>query len=432
MLSDADHDTPAEIAHLRAALRRERRARAYRLEINRLAAVTSGEVTRRGVAEVFANGASDIFSASWVMVGYPVDDEHVQLVHGSDVPQAIQEDWDVVSIDAAVPMCDVLRGDLARCDLPSRADFEPWPIMVAEADRANMSSLFVEPVPGDDRPLAVLGLGWDHDHEMSDDDRALLHELAQVARPTFRRAVTSESDRRVASTLQSWLLPRKLPCVDGLTVSTIYEPGKDELEVGGDWYDVAVIDDIRTAIVVGDVVGHDVRAAAQMGQLRHVLSSNLVHSGNAAESLALTDRYFHGRASETMATALAMVYDSSLHTIEIASAGHLPPIVVEPGTAARTLDCGLGPPIGSGLGGYTSLVRPFPAGAVIIGFTDGMVERRDASIDRCIAEFCTMVDQVLAASTVEDAVRALTASVRKRAAQTVDTDDAAAVILQSH
>ncbi|WP_040495862.1 PP2C family protein-serine/threonine phosphatase [Ilumatobacter nonamiensis] len=432
MLSDPDHDLQADNDRLRSALRRERRARRHRLEINKLAAVTSGEVTLRGVAEVFASGASDIFSAGWVMVGYPVEDDKVQLIHGPAVPAPIQQDWDVVSIDVEVPMCDVLRGDLERCDLTSVDDFSPWPIMVAESDRAEMASLVVEPIPGDVLPAAVIGLGWDHPHTMDDDDRELLHELATVAAPAFRRANATESDHRVASTLQSWLLPRDLPQVDGLTVSTIYEPGKDELEVGGDWYDVAIIDERCTAIVVGDVVGHDVRAAAEMGQIRHVLSSNLARSGDAAESLALTDHYFHGRSSDTMATALAMVYDASTRTLEIASAGHLPPIVVEPGTAARTLDCGLGPPIGSGLGGYTSLVRPFPARAVIIGFTDGMIERRDAPIDQCIAEFCVMVDQVLATNTVDHAVRALTALVRARAAQTVESDDAAAVILQSH
>lgn len=432
MPSDVDHDLQAENDRLRAALRRERRARAHRLEINRLAAETTGEVTIRGVAEVFAAGASEIFSAGWVMVAYLLDDT-VQFVHGPNVPALIKEDWDVVPIDVAVPMCDVLRGELKRCDLVSREEFEPWPIMVAEADRARLSSLVVEPVPGDaDRPYAVIGLGWDYEHRMDDNDRALLHELAEMATPAFRRAIRSESDHRVASTLQSWLLPQVLPDVEGLTVSTIYEPGQAELDVGGDWYDVVVVDERRTAIVVGDVVGHDVRAAAEMGQIRHVLSSNLTLSGNAAESLALTDRYFHGRASDTMATALVMVYDASSHSLEIASAGHLAPIVVEPGTAARTLDCGLGPPLGSGLGGYTAMVRPLPAHAVIIGFTDGMVERRHAPIDQCIAEFCQMVDHVLSTNTVDSAVRALTALVRARTSQTPESDDAAAVIVQTH
>lgn len=432
MPPDSDRDLQLENARLRAALRRERRARAHRLEINRLAGATSGEITQRGVAEIFANGASEIFSVGWVMVGYFADDEQVAFIHGPGVPGPIRDDWQLVSIDVEVPMCAVLRGDTPRCDLTSRADFAPWPIMVAEADRAQMSSLVVEPVPGKHGPVAVIALGWDHDNELDDNDRALLHELAEVAEPAFRRATSTESDHRVASTLQSWLLPRALPDVEGLTVSTIYEPGRSELEVGGDWYDVVVVDDERAAIVVGDVVGHDVRAAAEMGQIRHVLSSNLVRSGDAADSLALTDSYLHGRASDTMATALVMIYNSRTHSVEIASAGNLPPIVVEPGTAARTLDCGLGPPIGSGLGGYVSIVRPFPARAVIIGFTDGMVERRDAPIDLCISEFCMMVDQVLATSSVQDAVRALTALVRARAAQSDDNDDAAAVILQSH
>ncbi|MGA9275917.1 PP2C family protein-serine/threonine phosphatase [Ilumatobacter sp.] len=432
MPSAVEIELQAELSRLRAALRRERRARTHRLEINRLAAITSGQITRRGVAEVIAGGASEIFDAGWVMVGYLGDDDIVQFVHGPAVPEPIRADWNDVPLDVAVPMCDVLRGDVERCALTSRDDFAPWPILVAEADRAQISSFVAESISGEDQPSAVIGLGWADEHEMDEGERALLDELVEIAGLAFRRAVKTENDREIASTLQSWLLPQSLPDVDGLSVSTIYEPGKDELEVGGDWFDVVVVDDRRTAVVVGDVVGHDVRAAAEMGQIRHVLSSNLARSGDAAESLALTDRYFHGRESNTMATALVMVFAVEQKTLEIASAGHLPPIVVEPGTTARTLDCGLGPPIGSGLGGYGSVTRSFEPSAVVIGFTDGMVERRETPIDRCISEFCRMVDQILSTSSGPNSVRDLTAAVRARAQRSAENDDAAAVIVQAH
>jgi serine phosphatase RsbU (regulator of sigma subunit) len=431
VLSDVEEELQSELSRLRSSLNRERRARGHRLAINRLAAVTSGQVTRRGVAEIIANGASEIFDAGWVMVGFVGDDDTAHFVHGPDVPEAIKRDWQSVPLDVAVPMCDVLRGELAGCELHSRRDFGPWPILLAEADRARLSSFAAEPVPGSGRPSAVIGLGWEREHRMDEGERDLLAELAEVAEPAFRRATTTEADQQVASTLQRWLLPTVLPDIEGLALSTIYAPGKHELQVGGDWYDAVLVDDGRAAIVVGDVVGHDVRAAAEMGQIRHVLSSNLARSGDAAESLALTDRYFHARGTDTMATALVMIYSRASCELEIASAGHLPPVIVEPGTVARTLDCGLGPPLGSGLGGYTAIIRPFPPNAVVIGYTDGVVERRDADIDRCVTELCSSVDGVMSTNTDAEIVAALTDLVRHRIEESGQSDDAAAVVIQS-
>ena len=426
----AEAELRRELDDLRAQLDRERQARRHRLEITQLAAVTSGQVTRRGVASVIANQASEIFSAGWVMVAFVGDEDIVRIVHGPRVPDDIRADWDTAPLDVSVPICEALRTG-TRFELTSRVAFAPWPILVEEADRARLASFTVEPIRGADRPAAVVALGWDHPHEMDDVERELLAELADVAAPAFRRAVRTETDQDIASTLQSWLLPGHLPEIDGLRVSTIYEAGKDEMKVGGDWYDVVEVDDGRAAIVVGDVVGHDVRAAAEMGQVRHVLASNLARSGDPTESLALTDRYFHRRATDTMATALVMVFDADRSHVEIASAGHLPPVVVEPGTASRTLDCGLGPPIGSGLGGYTAVDRPFARQAIILGFTDGVVEQRDQTIDESMADFCRSVDLALSTAATNGAIPALTALVRARATDPAQRDDAAAVVVQA-
>jgi len=430
--SGVETELREEIIRLRAELDRQRRARQHRLEIHRLAASTSGQVTRRGVAEIIAGGASEIFDAGWVIVGFVADEGVVRLVHGPNVPDEIRADWNDIPLDVAVPICEVLRGDTPRWELASRDEFVPWPILVAEAERAGFSALVVEPIVDDQRPAAVIALGWRDEHPIDGEERELLSEFADVARPAFRRAIATESDRHVASTLQSWLLPSTVPHVDRLSLSTIYEPGTDELDVGGDWYDVVVTDHGRTAIIVGDVVGHDIRAAAEMGQIRHVLSSNLARSDDPTDSLRLTDRYFHERRPDTMATALVMVFDPVADSLEIASAGHPAPIVVEPGTAARTLDHGLGPPIGSGLGGYSATIRPFPAGAVVIGYTDGVVERRGTPVDRCVTEFCRQIDHSIATSDADHAVPALTALVRQRATEPARRDDAAAVIVQSH
>ncbi|MGB3735279.1 MAG: SpoIIE family protein phosphatase [Ilumatobacter sp.] len=435
MTSDPDVDARREIAQLTAQLERERRARQHRMEVNQLAAQTSGEVSRLGVAEVIALGASEIFDAGWVMVAFVGDDEMIHFVHGPDVPAEIADDWQTAPLEIDVPIAMVLRGEVDRIALTSRADFEAWPIMIAEADRANMSSLVVEAVPGKRRPHAVVTLGWSEPHVLDANERQLLDELVEMATPVFTRAVHTEADRDMASTLQKWLLPSDLPAVDGLQLATMYEAGREAMSVGGDWYDVVSLEDGRSAIVIGDVVGHDVRAVAEMAQVRHVLAAHLMVTGDPAESLSLTDRYLHQRASNTMATALVMLVDRDARTIELASGGHLSPVLARIGQPTEVIPCGLGPPIGSGLGGYGSHQHDLPEGAVCVAVTDGVVELRGETIDKSMFAFCHAVDDLLsgevAAGQQVVSVEAVIDMLRMRVSNSDGTDDAAAVVFRS-
>lgn len=180
--------------------------------------------------------------------------------------------------------------------------------------------------------------------------------------------------------LQRWLLPPNLPDVAGLRFATLYEAGRDELTVGGDWYD-AVDTDRGIALVVGDVVGHNARAAAEMGQVRHVLASHLYASGDVTHSLEVTDRYFAHRSANTMATLVAMSVDVDARTVTVASAGHPAPILARPDAAVIVLDIDPGPPIGSGFGGYRSATLPLPPGSLLVAYTDGLLEERDRPLD---------------------------------------------------
>lgn len=436
MLSDIEDELRLETAALRAQLGRERRAREHRLDINRLGAETSGQVTREGVAEVLVAGASTIFECRWVMVAFVEDDEIVKIVHSAEVPSGIVEDWTSVPLSTLVPITDVLRGDRAGCELVDRSEFAPWPDLVANAERADCGSLFVEPIPAGDRPAAAVVLAWSEAHELDELERELIAELIDAVTPAFARSVNTESDQELATTLQHSLLPANLPEVEGLDIATLYEAGRKAQDVGGDWYDVIKLDDQRSTIVIGDVVGHDVRAAGEMGQVRHVLAAHLLATGDPSESLRLTDHYFHIRSLNTMATALVMVFDSVAATIELASAGHLPPVIAELGARSLVVESGLGPPIGSGLGGYRSLVRSFPPHALLVAFTDGVVELRGETIDKSVDDFCRAVDQAIETAQCGNqqqvSVDVIVDMIASRVADPDRTDDAAAIVCRNH
>jgi hypothetical protein len=435
VLSDTEDELRLETVALRAQLGRERRAREHRLDINRLGAETSGEVTREGVAKVLVAGASKIFECRWVMVAFIENEEIVKIVHSREVPSDIVDDWTSVPLSTLVPITDVLRGDRAVCELVDRSEFAPWPDLVANAERADCGSLFVEPIPAGHRPAAAVVLAWSEAHELDDLERELIAELIDAVTPAFARSVNTEADQELATTLQNSLLPAHLPEVEGLDIATLYEAGQKAHDVGGDWYDVIKLDDQRSTIVIGDVVGHDARAAGEMGQVRHVLAAHLLATGDPSESLRLTDHYFHIRSLNTMATALVMVFDSVAATIELASAGHLPPVLAELGERCVVLESGLGPPIGSGLGGHRSVVRSFPRDAVLVAFTDGVVELHDETIDDSIDDFCRAVDQAIETAQRRDhqqvSVDVIVDMIALRVADPDRTDDAAAIVCRN-
>jgi hypothetical protein len=424
----------ADVLH--AQLKRERRARQHRLEIGRLGTATSGQVTREGVAKVIVSGASTIFECRWVMVAFVSSDEIVNIVHSPEVPSGIVDDWTVVPLSTRVPITDVLRGDRAVCELVDRSQFALWPDLVSNAERADCGSLFVIPISAGARPAAALVLAWSEAHTLDEIDRELIAELIDAVTPAFTRSVNTESDHKLATSLQNSLLPAHLPEVEGLEIATLHRAGREAHGVFGDWYDIIKLDDQRSAIVIGDVVGHDARAAGETGPVRHVLAAHLLATGDASESLRLTDHYLNVRSFNTMATALVMVFDSFATTIELASAGHPFPISAELGERSVVVESGLGPPIGSGLGGYRTVVRSFPHDAVLVAFTDGVVELRDETIDDSIDDFSRAVDQAIETAQRDDneqmSVRAIIDMIDSRVADPYRTDDALAIVCRNH
>lgn len=385
---------------------------------------------------MIASGFTDIVGSGWVCVAF-VDPAHpgdAQFVFGATMPPDVAEEWTTAPLSTEVPMAAVLRGDHVTIELPDESKFDLWPPFAAEAERARIGSFYCLPIPGADGPAAAIGLAWPDPHEIDNDERMLLDDIITASAPALERASNALTHRRVSETLQNWLLPPSIPETVGLDVATLYVPGRNELTVGGDWYDVVSINETTSAFVVGDVVGHNERAVAEMGQVRHVLASNLMASqGDIALSLRQADEYFFRRAPDTMATAIVMVVHSDTESVTIASAGHLPPVIAVPATACRIVDCPPGPPIGTGLGGYRSIRRPFPRGALLVAFTDGVVERRDEVIDDSLLDLCRAIDEAVVAEargTVADvSASVINAVLEARVAAEDGDDDAASLIL---
>lgn len=199
------------------------------------------------------------------------------------------------------------------------------------------------------------------------------------------RLRASEARQRAAAvTLQRSLLPQELEQPDDLRVAATYRPGGTDAAVGGDWYDVITLGGGRTALVIGDVMGRGVRAAAVMGQLRTAVRAYARLDLPPHEVLQLLDGLAAEIDASQIATCVYAVHDPNEGRLVYASAGHLPILVRDAdGTVHRTAEP-TGPPLGTlGTGGWlhTSGTVPLGPGAAAVLYTDGLVERRDKDID---------------------------------------------------
>ena len=191
--------------------------------------------------------------------------------------------------------------------------------------------------------------------------------------------------RTIADTLQHALLPETLPDVRGLQTAARYVPGAAGVEIGGDWYDLVVHDDDTALIVVGDVAGRGVPAATTMASLRFAVLAYAADGDAPAELLTKLAHFADRNRHSYFATVLCARLELAERRITLASAGHLPPLLLA-AEGSDYLPLRIGVPIGAGGDtGYEQVTVPMPDDGTLIAFTDGLVERRDEVLDEGLA-----------------------------------------------
>ncbi|MEU2230290.1 SpoIIE family protein phosphatase [Streptomyces vietnamensis] len=237
-------------------------------------------------------------------------------------------------------------------------------------------------------------------------DRALAVELAARAAVCIDNARLYRREHERALILQRSLLPPGDPEAAGLDIACRYLPGTTATEVGGDWFDVIELPGHRTALVIGDVMGRGLRAAVAMGELRTAVRTLAQLDLEPAEVLSHLDEIARGlgapigaqqsRAHKNrgpelsevyLATCVYAVYDPVTRRCTFANAGHLPPVLVEPGEEALLLDVPPGMPLGVGGEPFEEVEVDLPEGALLALYTDGLVESRDHPLDEGLQAF---------------------------------------------
>jgi PAS domain S-box-containing protein len=225
----------------------------------------------------------------------------------------------------------------------------------------------------------------EHPEPYGEADVRLASDLVSRAAVCIDNARLYTRERTTAVTLQRSLLPRAIPQVTGLDIAYRYQPASQAAEAGGDWFDVLPLEGGRAALVVGDVTGHSIHAAALMGQLRTTTAA-LARLGHSPEEImGQLSGVVAGHGEEAGATCLYALYDPASRRCRLTSAGHLPPALRRPGGTVDFLDTPGGVMLGAGQNDYPAADIDLPPGSVLALYTDGLIERPGQDISTGMA-----------------------------------------------
>jgi hypothetical protein len=374
--------------------------------------------------------------ADWAVVDLITTHDEVwrfAVVHAEDGALVTREDLQgpmpPVPAESPMPLSRALRGVASGLAGPQTYHGPPDSGIAVEQRRlfeaTGMHSAVIAPIHGVREVLGAVTLGRSEQPEpFTPADTALLEDITRRAGLALGNARLYQRQRKVAETMQRHLLPQ-LPQVPGLAMTARYLPAPDASQVGGDWYDAFMLPDGATALVIGDVVGHDLEAAASMAQLRNMLRAYAWSQQEPPSKVVeWLDRASLHIAEVAMATLVfGRVTTTAFGGRELfwTNAGHPPPLLVTHEGLARYLTDGHGVLLGvAGEQARTDATEPLPPKSTLLLFTDGLIESPAHSLDEGLQRLRSH-----AASLAHRPLESLTDSLLERARPPDNNDDVA-------
>ncbi|WP_326559530.1 fused response regulator/phosphatase [Micromonospora sp. NBC_01796] len=353
------------IATTHAALRYYRARRRAELLAARLArlaettlAVNSAPTLVQLLTAAVA-GAAQIFGTGAVVAAQNTDGERlIATTTEPGTPVTIQS-WPVDP--SPVPVGVALRTE------PPTA----WPLLTGAEERIAVATARLR----DDRPGVQIAVP---DSALAAES-IVLSQLVQALAAAVEAQRSYDQEHRIAVTLQRSLLPRTLPRIEGLDLAVRYEPASAQTEVGGDFYELAMIDG-RLLVAIGDVAGHSLHAATVMAELRHAIRAYAVEGHPPGAIVARVDKLVRTLLPGEFATLCVLTLEPDTGRIRLASAGHLPALLVTEGGATTFVEH-TATLLGVRANRPDDLELVLPPGATLVLYTDGLIERRDIDID---------------------------------------------------
>ncbi|MER6611841.1 SpoIIE family protein phosphatase [Streptomyces xantholiticus] len=342
-----------------------------------LAIALTEAVTARQVSAVVTEELLPAFGGRQLAI-YLLSNRHLHLAWETGFPRGFLNRFEGVGLDAKLPGVETLTTGRPLFFESMQHLAGAYPGIPLDAHVGARAFL---PLIASGRPVGSCILGFDQPRGFSPEERTVLTALAGLIAQALERAQRYDSEAALARGLQDALLPHRLPVVEHLDTVGRYLPGTQGMEVGGDWYDV--IDTGRgPALIIGDVQGHGVQAAATMGQLRSAVRALAVSGHTPVEVMSGTNRLLIDLDPGLFASCCYIVLDPATGRAQAVRAGHPQPLLRHPDGSTEVLDLSGGVVLG------VDANAPYPAteltlepGAVLALFTDGLVEQPGTDID---------------------------------------------------
>ena len=349
------------IATAQAVLRyysARRRAESLAARLVRLAETTlaiNSAATLPELLEAAATGAHDIFGGPVVVLAETSDGDSLAAVGSPPVVRP----WSLAERNVAV-------GSLVRTDQPADWELVDWP----EGDQVAVAAARLRI----DRPPVYVAVS----SSSQTPGFPVLRQLSQAVAAAVEAQRSYDEEHRIAVTLQRSLLQSRLPDVPGVDLAVRYEPAGAQTEVGGDFYELTMLDG-RLLVAIGDVAGHSLHAATVMAEVRHAVRAYAVEGHPPGTVLRLVNQFMRSVLPADSATLCLLTLDPATGWVRLASAGHLPPLL-HTADGVSFVEAH-GPLLGLNAPRPDDHQFVLPRGGTLVLYTDGLVERRDADID---------------------------------------------------
>ncbi|WP_369241833.1 SpoIIE family protein phosphatase [Streptomyces sp. R21] len=342
-----------------------------------LAIALTEAMTARQVSEVVMRELLPAFGGRRLAI-YLLQERHLYLAWETGFPQGFLAPFDGVGLDVRLPGVETLTGGRPLFFESMSQLAAAYPGIALDAAEGARAFL---PLIASGRPVGSCILGFDRPHDFSTEERTVLTALAGLIAQALERARRYDDEAALARGLQEALLPHRLSAHPRVETAGRYLPGTLGLDVGGDWYDVVEAGD-GLALVIGDVQGHGVQAAATMGQLRSAVRAFALGDHTPDEVMSGTNRLLIDLDPGQFASCCYVRLDPLTGVAHVARAGHPQPLLRHPDGRTEVLDVPGGVVLGvDPQARYPVVELRLEPEAVLALYTDGLVERPGQDID---------------------------------------------------
>ncbi|MET9571320.1 SpoIIE family protein phosphatase [Streptomyces virginiae] len=343
-----------------------------------LAIALTEAVTARQVSAVVTDELLPAFGGRQLAI-YLLDERHLHLAWETGFPRGFLDRFDGVALDVRLPGVETLTTGRPLFFESMQRLAAAYPGIPLDADVGARAFL---PLIASGRPVGSCILGFDSPRGFSPEERTVLTALAGLIAQALARARRYDSEAALAHGLQAALLPHRLPVRPHVDTVGRYLPGSAGMDVGGDWYDVVETGSGRLALVIGDVQGHGVAAAATMGQLRSAVRAFALAGSTPEQVVRGTNRLLIDLDPGQFASCCYVVLDPASGSAQAVRAGHPQPLLRRPDGRTEVLDLAGGVVLGvDPEATYPVTELRLAPGAVFALYTDGLVELPGVDID---------------------------------------------------